>query len=179
MWTFVLSYLCQRVRGFLTDLNRIHVTPEMRSKMARSAAMMRFFSWFGVIVVAIAVFWYAREMAREASTLRAPGKIIMFEYQGGKNPIPVFQYKLSDGRIFTSNPGFSSYLFNYDIGDDITVLYWPSSPEAGTIAGVYFTLARSVGLLGIFFAIACRLAAAWSASELGSRIGVYILMKLP
>jgi Protein of unknown function (DUF3592) len=179
MWTFMLSYIHQRIRAFLSDFNRIHVSPEMRRRAERRADVMRLFSWIGVIVTAVAFFLYAREMAREAFALRAPGKITMFEYRDGKNPVPVFQYKLSDGRVFTSNSGFSSNLFNYQIGDDITVFYWPSSPEAGAIAGVYFTLARLLGLLGVAIAITSRLAAAWNGTELAARIYAYILIKLP
>jgi hypothetical protein len=105
-------------------------------------------------------------------------KTIMFEYPA-RHPVPVFQYKLPDGRIFESNPGFFSNLYNYHVGDDITVLYWNSSADAGTIAGIYFTISPLIGLAGAAFAIAFRLMAVCCRSEFVARLYTYILVKLP
>jgi hypothetical protein len=70
-------------------------------------------------------------------------------------------------------------MFDWHIGKDITVFYWPSSPETGAIAGVYFTLARVSGLFGVAIAITSRLTAVWLGTELAARIRAYILIKLP
>jgi len=151
----------------------------MKSAAARSAETMRLFSWIGLFLFGFACFLAAREAIRESFAHRTQGTITGFEYLNkSKSPVPVFQYSLPDGRVFTSNTGFSSSALTYEIGNRVTVLYWDSSPDTGTIEGAGFIPAWPLGVLGLAFAIIWRVAARLQ-SDIYARIWWYMFMKLP
>jgi Protein of unknown function (DUF3592) len=174
----MFTYIIWRLRIWLR-YDHFYLTPEMKAQMVRSSWMMKVGSWVGVCLVVAGTFIYMREEVRQRYALRAPGNVVRFDPYPKKLVIPVVQYTLPDGRTYETNPGFYSSSFNYRTGDDVTVLYWETRPENGTIEGINFGLAEILASSGLLFAFAFRFASKAAMNETLARIGWCLVLKLP
>jgi hypothetical protein len=193
----MFAYVIWRIRIWLR-YDGFHLTPEMKVKMARTRDRMKAGSWIGVCLLCVGFFIYVREEVRDHYALRAPGKIVRVEVKdnakglplavriegkssGKRVPVyqPEYQYTLADGRTYQASTGYWSSEFDYQTGDEVTVLYWESDPAGGAIEGINIGTAKLLASAGLLFAIVFRFFANTAMNETLARIQWCLLLKLP
>lgn len=178
----MLTYIYWRLRVWLR-YDHLCLTPEMKARMKSVSLGFRIASWVGVGLIFFGGFIYVREEERERYAQRAPGKIVRVEEKESEKPILeyqlVYQYRLPGGKMYQGSPGYWSSSFAYRAGDDVTVLYWETKPEDGTIKGISFKLAATLALSGLMFAIGFRITSKLAMNETLARIQWCLLLKLP
>lgn len=87
----------------------------------------------------IAVYLFFEQRNLEQNGVEATATVVeMIESRdsdGDTTYAPVFEFRARNGRVFRVKSGFSSYPPEYQVGERVTILYLPESPENAEIKG--------------------------------------------
>jgi hypothetical protein len=120
----------------------------------------------GIVIIIGAGYFLARSVMMISSDIKTTATVIkieqMFKRAGETTStyIPTVQYTTGTGKVVTMSTGFGSSMYNFDVGEKVTVYYDEKNPTSFNIVVPLSTWALPV--IGLLFG--CLIL--WSARKL-------------